>query len=103
MKFCLVTLSQGSICTKKVHLGLTRESFIDHVRGGLYEGFPPYKEAVIFGGQKTIRTVSVSLYWNFHCILVMCNTSLSALSIAAQVVQELVTVLVRNALLYIVL
>ena len=49
-----MALSQGLICTKRVHLGLTEVAFIEgcpqvrgglcegcpHVRGGLYEGCP---------------------------------------------------------------
>ena len=34
----VVALSQGLICTKRVHLGLGKVAFIE-VRGGLYEGF----------------------------------------------------------------
>ena len=37
-----VALSQGLICTKRVHLGLSKVAFIEgcpHVRGGLYERF----------------------------------------------------------------
>ena len=37
-----MALSQGLICTKLVHLGLSELVFIEdcpHVRGGLYEGF----------------------------------------------------------------
>ena len=32
-------VSQGLICTKTVHLGLSKVAFMAHVRGGLYEGF----------------------------------------------------------------
>ena len=37
-----VALSQGVICTKRVHLGLSEVAFIERcprVRGGLYKGF----------------------------------------------------------------
>ena len=45
MRFCPlnegVALSQGLICTKRVHLGLSKVAFIEgcpHIRGGLYRG-----------------------------------------------------------------
>ena len=37
----MVALFQGLICTKRVHLGLSKVAFTEgrpHVRGGLYEG-----------------------------------------------------------------
>ena len=62
-----VALSQGLIYTKRVHLGLSKVTFIEgcsHVRGGLYDGFlcivvfklecPPQKEVIIITNQLII-------------------------------------------------
>ena len=72
-----MALSQGVICTKRVHLGLTEVAFIEgcpHVRGGLYEGLHRLTYLVVI--LKSLVIVSLHVESPGQLIAALCLHSL---------------------------